>query len=178
MSGHAAEDLRLEDWRSLSPDEQDSVRALSITADQVDFAGTIDAAVALCEADDGSEIVGVAILAGSTVVGFLLVKRGASAPAWVPDDAAIATALRVDGEYQGLGIGTNALGKLPSWVRSHWPDRNSLVLSVDESNRAAIRSYVKAGWIDQGRHPKGWFGWERRMRARETAGHGAGVNRR
>ena len=164
MSGHTAEDLRLEDWRSLSPDLQDAVRALSITADQVDFAGTVDAAIALCEADDGSEIVGLAILAGSTVVGFLLVKRGASAPAWVSDDAAIATALRVDEKRQGRGIGTNTLVMLPSWVRSNWPDRKSLVLSVDESNRAAIRSYTKAGWIDRGRYPKGWFGWERRMR--------------
>ena len=166
MDRTAAEDLRLEDWRSLSPDRQDAVRALSITADQVDFAGTIDAAIALCEAGNGSEIVGVAILAGSTVVGFLLVKRGASAPVWVPNDAAIVTALRVDEEYQGQGIGTNTLVTLPSWVGSNWPDRKSLVLSVDESNRAAIRSYAKAGWIDQGRHPKGWFGWERRMMKR------------
>ena len=70
--GHTAGDLRLEDWRLLSPDQRDAVRALSIKKDQVDFAGTIDAAIALCEADDGSAIVGVAILAGSTVVGFLL----------------------------------------------------------------------------------------------------------
>ena len=147
----------------LSSDQRDAVRALSITADQTDFAGIIDAAVALCEADDGSEIVGVAILAGSAVVGFLLVKRGGSAPTWVPDDAAIATALRVGEEYQGRGIGTTTLVMLPSWVRSNWPDRKRLVLSVDESNRAAIRSYAKAGWIDQGRYPKGWFGWERRM---------------
>lgn len=161
--GHTVGDLRLEDWRSLSLGQQDAVRALSITADQVDFAGAIDAAIELCEIDNGSEIVGVAILARSTVVGFLLVKRGASAPAWVADDAAIATALRVDEEFQGRGIGTNTLVELPSWVKRNWPDRKSLVLSVDESNRAAIRSYTKAGWIDQGRHPKGWFSWERRM---------------
>ena len=141
----ATQDLHLEDWRSLSPDRQDAVRALSITADQTDFAGTIDAAIALCEADDGSEIVGVAILVRSTVVGFLLLKRGASAPAWVTDDAAIATALRVDEQYQGRGSGTTTLVMLPSWVRSNWPDRRSLVLSVDESNRAGIPKVGSAG---------------------------------
>ena len=159
-------DLRLEDWHALSPEQQDAVRALSIPAEQVDFAGTIDAAVALCEADDGSNIVGLAIFAGSTVAGFLLLRRGAGAPAWVPEDAAVVTALRVGVKHQGRGIGTKALDRLPSWVGSHWPDRKSLVLSVDESNRTAIRSYAKAGWIDQGRRPKGWFSWERRMRKR------------
>ena len=147
----------------LSPAEKISVGSLSITRDQVEYAGTIEAATALCESDDGSGVIGVAVLMDSAIAGFLLVKRGARAPDWVPGDAAVVSALRIDAAMQGRGIGTEAIRQLPALIRSEWPDTGSLVLAVDEGNEAAIRSYTKAGWRDQGLRVAGRIGWERRM---------------
>ena len=92
-----------------------------------------------------------------------MIKRAGEAPDWVPNDAAIVTALRVGAEYQGNQIGTRAIRQLPSWVAGHWPDVERLVLAVDESNKAAYRDYAKAGWTDVGERVKGRIDWERRM---------------
>ena len=147
----------------MSDAQKSQGRSLSIPPEQVEFAGTIESAIALAESKPASEIAGVAILSTSVVVGFLLVKRAGEAPDWVPDDAAIVTALRVGAEHQGSRIGTRAIRQLPSWVAAHWPEVASLVLAVDESNRAAIRAYTKAGWTDLGQRVKGRYDWERRM---------------
>ena len=155
--------VELKVWSSLSDALKSQGRALSIPPEQVEFAGTIESAIALAESKPASEIAGIAILSASTVVGFLLLKRAGEAPDWVPDDAAIVTALRVGFGYQGRQIGTRAIRQLPSWVATHWTAAASLVLAVDESNHAAIRAYTKAGWTDLGQRVQGRFDWERRM---------------
>ncbi len=155
--------VQLKKWSSLPETLKSQGRTLSIPPEQLEFAGTIESAIALAESKLTSKIVGVAILSASTVVGFLLIKRAGEAPDWVPEDAAIVTALRVGAEYQGSEIGTRAIRQLPSWVARHWHKVASLVLAVDESNHAAIRAYTKAGWTDLGQRVKGRFDWERRM---------------
>lgn len=155
--------IELSSWSSLPETLRSQVRTLSIPTEQVEFAGTIESAIALAENKPASEIAGIAILSESTAVGFLLVKRAGEAPDWVPSDAAIVTALRVGAQYQGNQIGTRAIRLLPSWIAAHWPATANLVLAVDESNHAAIRAYTKAGWVDLGQRVKGRFDWERRM---------------
>ena len=52
---------------------------------------------------------------------------------------------------------------VPNWVRENWSGVTRVVLSVDEENAWAIRSYLKAGWSDDGVRVRGRIGWERRM---------------
>lgn len=155
--------LTLRPWSELSAEERAGVRGLTISAAQIEYAGTIEAAIAHCEANDEGELTGLAILAPTGIAGFLLLKRGRAAPDWVPDSAAAITALRVDTGHQGRGVGTAALQLVPAWVGSNWRRVDSVVLSVDEENAAAIRSYRKAGWSDDGVRIRGRIGWERRM---------------
>ena len=61
------------------------------------------------------------------------------------------------------GLGTAALRLLPDWVRENWRGATRVVLSVDEENASAIRSYLKAGWRDDDVRLRGRIGWERRM---------------
>jgi len=163
MSNVRALVVHLVHWWALSVEFKATVRALRVTSEQVEYAGTVEAAVAQCEAEQSSEVLGLAIVAGGAVVGFLLLKLGSKAPQWVPSNAAVISAMRVSVEYQGQGIGTRALEALPSWVQQHCPAIHSLVLSVDEENTAAIRSYAKAGWVDQGTRIQGRIGWVRYM---------------
>ncbi len=160
-SNHGA--LALCPWSELSAEQKAAVRALSITQEQVEYAGTVDAAIALCEANDENELAGLAILVEADAAGFLLLKRAGSAPEWVPDDAAVITALRVDIGHQGRGLGTATLRLVPDWVRENWSGATRVVLSVDEKNASATRSYLKAGWSDDGVRIRGRIGWERRM---------------
>ena len=74
--------VRILAWQALSLPEQAAVRALSVPHHQVEFAGTVEAAVAQCEAETSHELIGLAILVEQVVVGFLVLKRGAKAPAW------------------------------------------------------------------------------------------------
>ncbi len=150
-------------WSELSAGWKAVVRELSITQEQVEYAGTVGAAIALCETNDENELAGLAILVEGDAVGFLLLKRAGPAPEWVPDDAAVITALRVDAGHQGRGLGTAAMKLVPDWVRENWSGVTRVVLSVDEENAWAIRSYLKAGWSDDGVRIRGRIGWERRM---------------
>jgi RimJ/RimL family protein N-acetyltransferase len=155
--------IALAAWGSLSPEQRAAVRGLQVSALQVEYAGTIEAAVAQCEAGPDGDLVGVAVLAEAAAVGFLVLKRGAKAPGWASPGAAVVSALRIAQTSQGRGYGTQALRALPGWVALHWPDIETITLSVDEENHAARVSYAKAGWVDHGVRVEGRIGWVRYM---------------
>jgi len=155
--------VELADWRALPPAERQAVAQLEISAEQIEYAGTIARSVAACEAGDPAEVAGLAIRADGAIVGWLLVKRRASAPDWVGDDAVVLSGLRIDQRLQGRGIGALALVELAGWVGRHWPEAARLMLRVDEGNLAGVRAYEKAGWREAGERRVGRVGLERTM---------------
>jgi len=159
----AAMRVELADWGMLAPAERQAVTRLEISAAQVEFAGPVARSVAACEAGDPAEVAGLAIRADGRIVGWVLLKRGASAPDWVPDDAAVVSGLRIDQREQGRGIGALALPQLAGWAARRWPQAARLVLRVDEGNVAGIRAYEKAGWCEVGERRVGRVDVERTM---------------
>jgi diamine N-acetyltransferase len=155
--------VSLKRWQLLSPPEQAAVLGLAVTSQQVEFAGTVERSVESCKADQDNQIAGLAILENQTVVGFLVLKRGASAPPWADPTSATVSAMRIDLSCQGKGIGSAALRALPSWVAQNWPDSPLLALSVDEENQSARSAYAKAGFVDLGSRTQGRIGWVRFM---------------
>ncbi len=155
--------LELIAWPDLTETQRQGVRSIEIPDEQLDYAGTTAEAIELAEADTVQDLIGLAIVHESKVVGFLLLRRRSAAPDWAPADAAVMTALRVNFAHQSLGHGRRALELLPSWVRDNWPTTNLLTLAVDDDNAAAIRAYHRAGWVDDGRRYQGRVGAERRM---------------
>ena len=155
--------LQLVSWPKLSHEHKAAVRALQVSERQIEYAGSIEASVSQCEAEPSPSLAGLGVLVHSVVVGFLLLKRAASAPQWAPQGAAVVSALRIGEQSQGQGLGTQALLALPAWVKANWPDVERIDLSVDEENEVAIRSYSKAGWVDQGVRVQGRIGWVRYM---------------
>lgn len=156
-------EVSLQRWQSLSPSQQAAVLTLSVTAQQIEFAGTVEHSVQVCQADQADEIAGLAIIEAGSVVGFLLLKRGASAPAWAGVTAVVVSAMRIDTLQQGKGLGSAALRAVPGWLAEHWPGATELILSVDEENRLARNAYAKAGFVDLGKKEEGRIGWVRYM---------------
>ena len=163
MTAVAAARVELVDWRRLSIAERESVARLEISAEQLEFAGSMARSIAACEAGDPTEVVGLAVRADGEIVGWLLLKRGSAAPEWVQADAAVVGGLRIDQRQQGRGIGAAAVAALASWVAQHWPHAVQLQLRVDDGNVAGIRAYEKAGWRETGERRIGRVGLERTM---------------
>ncbi len=153
-------------WQDLAPAGRDAVAALQISAEQVEFAGTMARSIAACECADPAEVAGLAIHRSGEVVGWVVLKRGASAPDWVEAGAVVVSGLRIDQRHQGRGIGSVALAELACWVARTWPRSARLVLRVDDGNVAGIRAYEKAGWIEVGERRAGRVGLERTMSLR------------
>lgn len=156
--------VRLLAWPALDAAQREAVNRLRISQEHESFAGTIARAVAECEANSGDDLCGVAVVDGHEVVGFLVMKRRTRAPDWALPDDAVLSALRIDQRQQGRGLGSMALALLPAWVRAWWPEARCLALSVDEHNAAGIKTYARAGWIDQGVRVAGRIGFVRYMR--------------
>ena len=155
--------VELVDWHALAPAGRGAVLALQISATQNEFAGPVARSVAACEAGDRGEVVGLAIQVDGEVVGWVVLKRGASVPEWVAANAAVVSGLRVDVRHQGRGVGGAALDAMADWVARHWPQVSQLVLRVDDGNAAGIRAYEKAGWVETGARRVGRVGVERTM---------------
>jgi GNAT superfamily N-acetyltransferase len=153
-------------WQDLTPAARDAVAALEISAEQVEFAGTLARSIAACEGANPDEIAGLAIHADSEVVGWVLLKRGAAAPDWVEAGTVVVSGLRIDRRQQGCGIGALALAEMARWVGRTWPQSALLVLRVDDGNAAGIRAYEKAGWVESGERRVGRVGVERTMSLR------------
>ena len=151
------------DWHALAPADRDAVLALKISPAQTEFAGPITRSVAACEAADPAEVAGLAIRVGGEIVGWVVLKRGASAPEWVAAGAAVVSGLRIDTRHQGRGIGAAALDAMAQWVARHWPQTSMMMLRVDDDNAAGIRAYQKAGWLETGERRVGRVGLERTM---------------
>ena len=163
MRTPSPEFLHMIPWQDLSASQQSSVRRLRISEAQVEFSGPIENAIAACEADQAGHILGLAVVYDEQIIGFMLVKQSGAAPDWTPPGAAIISALRIDGTYQGRGFGTAVLQALPDWMARYWRHITALVLSVDEENAAGIRAYQKAGFRDLGQRVPGRIGYVRYM---------------
>lgn len=119
--------------------------------------------VDICDSDTSGHVVGAAIFYGGVVVGFSAMKRRSRNPDWATSNAAVVSGFRIDSRWQGLGLGSLALRHLPEWISNCWPETERIMLSVDEENGGAIRSYVKAGWHETGSRVQGRIGWVRYM---------------
>jgi RimJ/RimL family protein N-acetyltransferase len=155
-------------WQDLAANDQAAVLRLEITAQQAEFAGTVQRAVASCEMDSDNDIAGLAIRSTQGIVGFLVLKRRSKAPDWALPEAAMVSAVRIDLAHQGKGLGAAALEAVAHWMASNWPESSILSLSVDEENSAGLRTYSKAGFQDHGLRVQGRIGWVRYM-SREIA---------
>lgn len=142
--------LTLRRHDSLEPHARTQLQSLRIDLQQLEYAGPIERALARCDEGPPEAIAGLAICLGDTVVGFVVLQRGLRCPPWAPAGAVALTAMRLDLDWQGQGLGPRALRAVDDWLRRHWPDPTVVALSVDEQNHAGRAAYRKAGFRDHG----------------------------
>jgi GNAT superfamily N-acetyltransferase len=140
--------LSLRDWQTLDASGLAALHALQIDPAQVEFAGTLERALASCAKGPPGEIAGLAIEQDGAVVGFVVLQHGSRRPDWAPEGAAAVSAMRIDRHRQGQGLGRAALAAVDDWLRRHWPAAKQVALSVDEGNAAGRRAYAQAGYVE------------------------------
>ena len=155
--------ISLKRWQALEPPNQAVVLKLEVSEQQVEYAGTIERAIASCEEDKENDVAGLVIKDGDAIVGFLVLKRRSKAPEWAGPQAAVVSAMRIDKGHQGKGVGSQTLQAVAWWVAANWPESSTLTLSVDEENVLGLRAYTRAGFIDHGVRVQGRIGWVRYM---------------
>lgn len=150
-------------YESLTPTQRQQVEAIEVHPQQKEFSGDIHGALHSLLSKPSPGVKGFALLAKGIPVAFLLLKRPPCLPHWADEDTATLHALQVDHRAQGKGYGKACLQALPQVARHAWPEINGLMLSVDAHNEAALKLYLKQGWVDTGEAYKGRIGYERRL---------------
>jgi GNAT superfamily N-acetyltransferase len=134
---------------------------LRVLPAQQPYCGDIDSALYTLLHRPSPSVRGFALLVEDRPVAFLLLKRPPFLPPWAAEDAATLHALQVDHRQQGQGYGKACLAALPQVARQVWPDIRQLMLSVDDSNGAALALYASQGWVACGTGYRGRVGFER-----------------
>ncbi|WP_285769227.1 GNAT family N-acetyltransferase [Peribacillus sp. SI8-4] len=107
------------------------------------------------------------IVAGGILVGFFVLHVGDNISPFTTDKKAILLrGLLIDRRYQGRGIAMKALRILPPFAKGIFPDKESLILAVDEMNVMAKTLYLKSGYRNTGVQKEGRSGWMQIMEYR------------
>lgn len=154
---------RLVPYEQLDATQREQLDGLEVHPEQKAFSGDIYTALHTLLKAPEPGIKGFALLADERPVAFLLLKHGPFLPHWASAGTATLHALQVDHRVQGRGYGQACLKALPEAARLAWPELKGLMLSVDADNQAALKLYLKQGWVDSGEAYKGRIGYERRM---------------
>jgi len=135
---------------SLGPvgaDEFYRVGHLRVAPDQIRFSGTVGQAFELAEPDVDFHC----ICLDGEPVGFFKVDRAyAIAHHFARKKEPGIRAFMIDTRFQGQGIATAAIRRLEGYLAERYPAAKSVVLTVNMSNPAALRSYRKGGFVDTG----------------------------
>ncbi|MCX7566404.1 GNAT family protein [Sulfitobacter sp. F26169L] len=135
--------LRLE---RLHKDDLPRVAHIQVAPEQIKFSGTV--AEAFEKNEENIDL--HAILERDHPVGFFKIDTAYSIE--YPFATAGSLGLRafmIDRTCQGRGIASQAVRLLPQYLSHHYPARD-VYLTVNKANPAAIRCYLKGGFIDTG----------------------------
>ena len=137
---------------------------LSVAPEQRAYVG--DTAFNMLDAERDPSSDAMAVLAGERVVGFYRLDRAPCTVAGrdLGEPTLGLRALFIDQRLQGRGYGSAAIEACCRDARERHPQRRLLALAVHCSNRAAIATYLRAGFHDTGeRLPGGAAGPQQLM---------------
>lgn len=101
----------------------------------------------------------VTVLYNGRAVGFFVLDFGKDKLDFTEDDdSVLLRSLSVNPEFQGRGIGREAMELLPLFVKKFYPGTAQIVLAVNKDNHSAFRLYQKCGYIFEGKTRPGISG--------------------
>lgn len=125
-----------------------------LSPEQREFTSMPIPAIELCGVEENRHP--VMILQKSRLAGFFVLQGWEGAKLYCDNqNSLLLRAYSVDADYQGKGIARRSLELLPAFAEEHFPEKNEIVLAVNERNRAARHVYEKAGFRDTGRRIMG-----------------------
>ena len=138
--------------REITLDDRDVRAALlehSLPLEQQDFAAP--AAESLPLGDHDPDWLSVAILVDGVPVGMFALDRGGYLREFDDDPSAVLLrAFYVAPEHQGRGYATEAVAATRAFVQQRLPDIQRVVLTVNQSNPAAMATYLRGGFVMTG----------------------------
>jgi GNAT superfamily N-acetyltransferase len=134
----------------VTPALRSRVLELAPLPEQEPFSGAARDTLPTAEVTPGR--VGVVALLEGKPFGFLMLDVGPEVRTYAPGDGVVGVrGVYVDAGSQGRGLGTAMLRALPAFARERYPEARRLALTVNVSNPRAIRTYLRAGFVDTGR---------------------------
>lgn len=79
------------------------------------------------------------------------------------NDSALIRSLSINPDFQGKGIGKQAMIEVDYFIKNHFPDCNEIVLAVNEANTLAFQLYIKTGYVYEGKVKEGRCGSQYQM---------------
>ena len=130
--------------RTMADADRATVAGLRVTNDQLAFVDTI------ADTLNGSahQRENYVIEAGNAIVGFFQVDSGSGAQA-VPDSIELHE-VQIDAAHQGNGHAGAFMAALAPFLAAHYPDTDTVSLTVNCRNRIAYRVYAQGGFTDTG----------------------------
>lgn len=132
----------------LQAEDSKKVLALELSAEQVKFAGTVQDFLSDESATTHLHI----IKHDNKVVGFFKLDVAYFASYdFCPEDGIGFRAFAIDKNQQGQGIGSATISLLFAYIKRHYPEFNSVYLTVNCKNTRAKTCYLKGGFDDTGK---------------------------
>ncbi|MEN1936304.1 GNAT family N-acetyltransferase [Paenibacillus sp. 102] len=101
----------------------------------------------------------VVITANQIPVGVFALQSGARVAEYTDNpNALLLIAFSINYEKQGKGYAQKGLASLHDFVASYFPNKNEIVLAVNERNIPAQKLYLKVGFEDRGQRRMGPIG--------------------
>lgn len=98
---------------------------------------------------------------GEKLLGFFLLYDGDNKEDYTDNKKSLVfKGFSIDTRHQGKGYGKDAILGLKDFAKLNFPNRESIVLGVNEKNMGARELYIKCGFRDTGRKYEGKKGWQ------------------
>lgn len=136
---------------------KEMIQAFTLPSEQVQF--TANPSELLEKAKEDSTRNVVVILANDKPVGIFALQCGERVDEYTDNgNALLLVAFSINHDEQGKGYAKRGLALLHNFVASYFPDKNEIVLAVNERNIPAQKLYLKVGFEDRGQRRMGPIG--------------------
>ena len=153
----------------VGPDEFGRVSHIRVTPEQVKFAGTVVLAFQMAERAVDFH----AICRDAHPVGFFKIDRAYDRAHWFAREGELGLrAFLIDQACQGQGIATSAVRALGPYLSDRYPGSQSVALTVNMANPAAITCYRRGGFVETGQVYEGGGAGPQHVMRRELGAPG------
>lgn len=115
--------------------------------------GTVFERIAARNAQGDHSAIPISILLQDRAIGLFVLDSGPDLNLWTENTQAVfLRSLSINPEFQGQGIGTIVMQRLPEFIGGHIPELsvNEIVLGVNLNNKAAQSLYRRIGFKEYG----------------------------